>query len=103
MTQAAFMKHLRDKRGVEDADPNAVKDGHTTRGRTYHFTNGKQTAIWLKYAPNKLPWTTAVLAHEAVHAMQFICEACGIPREEAADEVLCYGVEHIMRTVLEVK
>ena len=69
----------------------------TQQGKTIHLT-GNQTIIWLKWPPKKAPWT---LAHEAIHAMNMICETSGIKVSSTNDEIICYGVQHIMREVIE--
>lgn len=69
------------------------------QGKTLHL-EGHQTVIWLKWPPKAAPWT---LAHEAVHAMHMILDSAGVGTDQKNDEVVAYGVQHILRECLEVK
>ena len=86
-----FVKKKYDLTATEEAWNDA------RQGKTLHL-EGRQTIIWLKYPPKKAPWT---LAHEAVHAMNMIAETCGIETSRTNDEVISYGVEFILRSILE--
>lgn len=93
----AMYKHIKAKYGIELTDENTGGQSKTQQGKTIHLT-GNETIIWLKWPPKTAPWT---LAHEAIHAMNMICETAGIKTSTTNDEILCYGVQHIMRKTIE--
>lgn len=94
MTLAETRKMVKRKYDITAPD---VAWRETRQGKTIH-AEGFQTIIWLKWPPKKAPWT---LAHESVHAMNFITDTCGIHTSQENDEVVAYGVEFITRTILE--
>lgn len=90
-------KHIKAKYDIEVTDEDTGGQSKTQQGKTIHLT-GNQTIIWLKWSPKIAPWT---LAHEAIHAMNMICETAGIKTSTNNDEIVCYGVQHIMKDVIE--
>lgn len=90
-------KLIKRKYDLEVTDEDTGGQSKTLQGKTIHLT-GNQTIIWLKWPPKLAPWT---LAHEAIHAMNMICETAGIKVSTNNDEIICYGVQHIMREVIE--
>lgn len=89
-------RFIKQKYNIEVTDEDTGGQSKTLQGKTIHLT-GNQTIIWLKWPPKLAPWT---FAHEAIHAMNMICERAGIETGHANDEVTCYGVQHIIREVL---
>lgn len=97
MTVAEMKKYVERRYGLElESGPPGLWS-ERQQGKTLHLET-HQTIIWLKHPPKIAPWT---FAHEAVHAMHMILDTCGIETSQKNDELVAYGVEHIVRSVLE--
>lgn len=65
------------------------------------FDNTGQPCIWIKSKPNT-PYTIAVLAHEALHAMSFLAIKIGMEFDpDKSEEFYSYGTGYIVEKVLD--
>jgi hypothetical protein len=68
----------------------------------YYCRKGRALIIWLPRWP-RTPEEYGTLAHEVGHVVRCLCGWAGIEINEDTDEVLCHGLKHGVKSVLEAR
>ena len=79
-------------------EKDAWEETATRRGRTYQL-GGNQIVLWLKDPPIT-PVSISTLAHEALHAINYVAMTAGIDFGHDSEEFFAYGLEYIVEEVL---
>lgn len=98
MSTMDVKEYIKKKFKVDILNDKAFEHHDKRQGKTI-FLGTNQTIIWLKHKPTN-PRTIGTLAHEAMHAMNFIGQIAGIDWHDSSEEFFTYGVEYIMEQVL---